>query len=121
LFNNPSSNSDSAGNFDFTPTSTFTFLANTRYWLLVDTNSGSYNWFCNTPNITPAGISGIVNNGYRFSTNGIIYSSGSKLFNSFQINATEVAAVPFEFNPALGLGVLGGAWLIRKRLKKKKV
>jgi hypothetical protein len=27
--------------------------------------------------------------------------------------------VPFEFNPALGIGILGGTWLLRTALKKK--
>ena len=43
-FLNPSSSSDTLNNFTFTPTSTFTFLADTRYWLLVDETAGSYDW-----------------------------------------------------------------------------
>jgi hypothetical protein len=29
-----------------------------------------------------------------------------------------VQAIPFEFNPVLGLGALGGFWLIHKRVKR---
>ena len=37
-------------------------------------------------------------------------------FNQFTINATPV---PFEFEPIGGVVLLGGAWLLRKRLMKK--
>ena len=30
-----------------------------------------------------------------------------------------VVAVPFDFNPQLGIAVLGGAWFVRRQLKKK--
>ncbi len=42
-------------------------------------------------------------------------------FTQWSFNVTEATPVPFEFSPALGLGVLGGAWLVRKALKKKSV
>lgn len=119
LFTNPTSSSDAAGNFDFIPTSTFTFLADTRYWLLVDATAGNYIWQANDPVITPIGIGGIVNNGYLFSgNNGSTYRSTSNL-NSFQINATEVTAVPFEFETAAGLVVFGGYFAIKQKFKKK--
>jgi hypothetical protein len=37
-------------------------------------------------------------------------------FNTLNLTATPI---PFEFNPTLGIGILGGVWLVRKRLKKK--
>ena len=40
-------------------------------------------------------------------------------FTQFTINATTAAAVPFEFEPTGGVVLLGGAWLLRKRLTKK--
>ncbi len=41
-------------------------------------------------------------------------------FTQFTINATtDAAAVPFEFEPTGGVVLLGGAWLLRKRLMKK--
>jgi hypothetical protein len=114
-FNNPSSNSVTVGNFVFSPNGSFTFLADTRYWLLVDATAGDYFWQPSNPGITPTGISGIVNNGYQFSNdNGSTYSS-SAIFNSFQI---EVTPVPFEFNPALGLGIVGSLVAAKKLIKR---
>ena len=43
-------------------------------------------------------------------------STGS--FTQFTINTT-ATAVPFEFEPTGGVVLLGGAWLLRKRLMKK--
>ncbi|PZU97120.1 MAG: hypothetical protein DCE90_08280 [Pseudanabaena sp.] len=118
LFNNPTSDSGAAGNFTFTPTSTFTFAADTRYWLLVDATAGSYNWRANSPGVTPTGISGITFNGGQLSTNNGTSYTSSAVFNSFDINATAIP-VPFEFEATGGLAMLGGAWLLRKHLKKK--
>ena len=113
--NTPSNNV--VGDFTFTPTSTFTFAADTRYWLLHDATAGSYLWGSNNPVITPTGISGITFNGYQVSTNnGGIYTNDTN-FSSFKINAT---AVPFEFEATGGLVMLGGAWLLHKHLQKKK-
>jgi hypothetical protein len=117
LFTNPSSSSDTVNNFNFTPTSTFTFLADTRYWLLADATAGSYDWKANTPAITPTGISGITLSGNQFSTNNGTSYSTSGVLNSFDIQATPV---PFDFDPSFGVAVLGGGWLLRKHLKKKK-
>lgn len=118
LFTNPTSSSDLINNFTFTPTSTFTFAANTRYWLLVDLTAGNYDWRANSPAVTPTGISGITFNGAQFSIdNGTSYTN-STLFNSFDINATAIP-VPFEFEATGGLAMLGGAWLLRRHLKKK--
>lgn len=47
----------------------------------------------------------------------VVYSSPADALASFQLTAA--TAVPFEFSPALGLGVLGGSWLVRKKLAKK--
>lgn len=119
LFNNPTSSINLVNNFTFTPTSTFTFAADTRYWILVDATAGAYDWRANSPAVTPTGISGITFNSYQLSgDNGSTYSN-SALFNSFDINATAVP-VPFEFEATSGLAMLGGAWLLRKHLQKKK-
>jgi len=118
VFANPFSSSNLSQDFVFTPASGFTFLADTRYWLLVDATAGDFVWAGNNPNRPIEGVSGIGFNGYQLSTNnGSSYVSESFQPN-FQINATEVQAVPFEFNPALGLGAIGGFWLVQKRLKK---
>jgi hypothetical protein len=120
LFTNPISSSDTVNNFTFAPTSTFTFLANTRYWLLVDATAGDYTWMGNSPNITPTGFSGITSNGYQASpNNGTTYFT-STVFNPFDIQATVATPVPFDFDPSFGVAVLGGGWLLRKHLKKKK-
>ncbi|MBD2151891.1 hypothetical protein H6F44_17425 [Pseudanabaena sp. FACHB-1277] len=117
-FTNPTSSSNAVGDFIFTPTSTFTFLPDTRYWLLVDATAGFYGWLSNFPYITPTGISGITHNGYqRSGDDGSNYFS-STTFSSFEIQATEV---PFEFEASGGLAILGGAWLLRKQLQKRKI
>ena len=38
----------------------------------------------------------------------------------FQANFSAATPVPFEFEPTGGLLVLGGGWLLRRHLKKKK-
>ncbi|MEI6427800.1 MAG: choice-of-anchor R domain-containing protein [Pseudanabaena sp. ELA607] len=94
MFTNPSSSSNKTNNFTFTPTSTITFKADTRYWLLVDATAGNYNWRANNAGITPTGISGITFDSYEFSANdGTTYTS-SLTFNSFNIQVTEVVATP---------------------------
>lgn len=114
FFNNPTSNSDAASDFTFTPTANFTFAADTRYWLLVDATSGIYNWNGSFPAVTPTGVA-------TFNSNQNSYDNGASYFNettgySFQVNAT---AVPFDFSPQFGIAVLGGGWLLRKRFFKK--
>lgn len=117
LFTNPTSSADTVNNFTFTPTSTFTFAADTSYWLLVDPAAGSFLWRGNDPNITPTGISGIRFNSYQISRdNGASYTSSS-IFSSFDINA---APVPFEFEATGSLALLGAGWLLHKHLQKKK-
>lgn len=122
LFTNPTSFSNNDGIFTFTPTSSFTFAADTRYWLEVSATSGDYLW--GTSNSTPpnnlinppTGIA--ASNGYRFSINsGGYFENPFALFGSFQVNATPV---PFDFSPQFGIAVLGGGWLLRKRFKKSK-
>ncbi|MDM3862912.1 MAG: hypothetical protein PT118_24515 [Aphanizomenon gracile PMC644.10] len=115
-FNNPSSGSDAVGNFNFTPTTNFTFLADTRYWLLMTVPSGSVGWRANSPSVAPTGISGMGYNGYVFTNNGVSYAN-STLLNSFQINATPV---PFESNAApAGMAIVFGAFMLRRRLQQR--
>jgi hypothetical protein len=45
-----------------------------------------------------------------------ISDNGSGNILEFQLRTTPI---PFEFNPTLGIGILGSVWLVRKRLKKK--
>ncbi len=120
-FTNPSSSNNAAATFNFTPTTTFTFLADTRYWLLVDATADNYAWLrSNNSSSSPTGISGIANNGFQFSpNNGASYSFLGGNTPIFGINATEVTAVPFEFSPVGDIAILGGLWLGSKILKKK--
>ncbi len=119
-FGKPESASDTAAAFTFTPTSTtFTFLADTRYWLLVDATAGSFGWVATTPSTPPTSDIGVTNITYRQSNdNGASYTS-SPTNSGFVINATAATPVPFDFDPSLGVAVLGGGWLLRKHLKKK--
>jgi hypothetical protein len=122
LFDKPNSSSNSGSPFTFNPQSTFTFLDDTRYWLLVDVTSGNFSWSQNpSGDANPTGISGITDIGYQGSdNNGGTYSANSTL-SAFNIDVTEVATpVPFDFDPSFGVAVLGGGWLLRKHLKKKK-
>ncbi|MEI6427798.1 MAG: choice-of-anchor R domain-containing protein [Pseudanabaena sp. ELA607] len=114
LFNNPSSSSNTINDFIFTPTSTFTLKADTRYWLRVSATSGNYNWLGNNPPTTPTGIA-VVESYQVSSNNGSSYSSSTNL-NILDIQATPI---PFDFDPSFGVAVLGGGWLLRKHLKKK--
>jgi hypothetical protein len=119
-FGRPDSAANPATAFTFTPTSTFTFLADTRYWLLVDVTAGNFRWVTTSPNTTPTSDIGVTNIAYSVSTNnGVNYTSGNAS-SGFVINATAATPVPFDFDPSLGVAVLGGGWLLRKHLKKKK-
>nr|WP_277873845.1 choice-of-anchor R domain-containing protein [Pseudanabaena sp. FACHB-1998] len=118
FFTNPTSNSDAASDFTFTPTANFTFAADTRYWLLVDATSGNYAWFGSFPAVAPTGVATF--DSYRSSNN-----NGGSYFNnanrySFQVNAIDATPVPFDFSPQFGIAVLGGGWLLRKKFKKSK-
>ena len=120
-FVRPTSNSDSSAAFTFTPTtSTFTFLADTRYWLLVDATAGSFGWGGTIPSTAPTSDIGVTDITYRFSNNNGVSYTNSTINYGFVINATAATPVPFDFDPSLGVAVLGGGWLLRKHLKKKK-
>jgi hypothetical protein len=59
---------------------------------------------------------------YNLFKNGSVYQISNDFGKSVTtptLNLTNVTPVPFEFNPALGIGILGGVWLVRKGLKKK--
>jgi hypothetical protein len=116
-FNKPSSNSDTAGDFNFTPTTAFIFLADTRYWLLMNVPTGSVRWTANDPSVTPTGISGMGYNGYMLTNNNGVSYANSTSFNSFQIDATPV---PFESNAApAGMAIVFGALMLRSKLRQR--
>ncbi len=121
LFTNPTSASDASSDFTFTPTSSFTFAANTKYWLLVDATSGNYNWngSFSFPPVAPTGVA-TFNSVQNSGNNGVSYINDTSRY-SFQVNATANAtAVPFDFSPEFGIAVLGGGWFLRKKFKKSK-
>lgn len=128
LFSKPSSASNAINLFTFTPTSTFTFLADTRYWLKVgaEATSGSFNWMNNGQGFTndPTGISGLTYDGYLQYNIHILEGDpyvASTNRPAFDIQVNQVATpVPFDFDPSFGVAVLGGGWLLRKHLKNKK-
>ncbi|MFO0148855.1 MAG: choice-of-anchor R domain-containing protein, partial [Microcystis sp.] len=81
------------------------------YWLYVISTSGSFVWRGSSPGITPTGIA--TSSGYRLSSGASF--SPSTVFNSFQINATEITG-PVASTPEpgaiaalslFGLGLLG--------------
>jgi subtilisin-like proprotein convertase family protein len=47
-------------------------------------------------------------------------ASDTGSFTQFSFNVTEATPVPFEFEGTGGLMVVGGVWLLRRHLKKKK-
>lgn len=112
---NPSPQGTGIFNYTFTPSSSFTFQAATKYWLYVTGSAGSYDWMASSPAVTPTGFANFGE--FAFSSNGGSSFSPSNVgFNSFEINATPVsAAVPFEFNSLIGLfGFFGGSFVLRK-------
>jgi hypothetical protein len=104
--------------FTFTPLSAFSFAPNTTYWLVLSaTTSNIYNWVQLQNNRTPTSTQGWSFNRYEFSTNGGTTWNTSSIQNAFQIDATEIAPVPFAFTPIPGLivsGIIGAARRARK-------
>ncbi|TRU99084.1 MAG: PEP-CTERM sorting domain-containing protein [Microcystis wesenbergii Mw_QC_S_20081001_S30D] len=110
-FTNPTAQGSGIFNYTFTPTAPFTFIAGTKYWLSFQSSSGNFVWRFSVPSTTPTGIA--TSSGNRFG-NGSSFSNSS-LFNSFQINATEITG-PVASTPEptaiaalslFGLGLLG--------------
>ena len=112
-FTNPTPQGLGVFNYTFTPTGPLTFAAGTKYWLYVTSTSGGFDWSGSIPGITPTGIA--TSSGYRFSNDGGSSFFSSTVFNSFQINATEITG-PVASTPEpsaiaalslFGLGLLG--------------
>ncbi|MDJ0671631.1 MAG: choice-of-anchor R domain-containing protein [Microcystis sp. M53598_WE2] len=112
-FTNPTPQGAGNFNYTFTPTSPFTFTAGTKYWLYVASTSGSLTWNGSFPSKTPTGIA--TPSGSRFSNDSGASFNNSSIFNSFQINATEITG-PVARTPEpsaiaalslFGLGLLG--------------
>jgi hypothetical protein len=117
-FANPTT--DGLNNFNFTPTSTFTFRAATRYWLVVNASVGGFNWLASLNGVNPTGPVNFTSNGFRISTDSGSNYGESFLRNSFTIEGTLVNPIPFEFNPCSGIIGLGGIWLGIRSISKLK-
>nr|WP_228021175.1 choice-of-anchor R domain-containing protein [Microcystis sp. LEGE 08355] len=112
-FTNPTPQGAGTFNYTFTLTSPFTFTAGTKYWLYVASTSGNFIWNASFPSQTPTGIA--TSSGSRFSNDSGASFNNSSIFNSFQINATEITG-PVASTPEpsaiaalslFGLGLLG--------------
>ncbi|UXE59719.1 MAG: hypothetical protein KA717_28845 [Woronichinia naegeliana WA131] len=104
-FTNPVGQGTPIVNYNFTPTTSFTFLANTRYWLYLSASTGSFTWRGSSDgtNNTPSGIATF--GAYRVTTDGGATFSGSTVRNTFGIDVT---AVPWETSDAvLPLSIIG--------------
>ncbi len=116
----PFSSSNATNTFTFTPSTPFTFRANTRYWLLVDAAQGFFFWAVNGSNPGrdySSDVIGVTTVGFVTSgNNGASYDSGFGAFRpGLRIRATAVP-VPFEFHGGAGLTLLVAAgWLARRR------
>lgn len=51
--------------------------------------------------------------------NGTTAEVSNTNFAITQFTTIASVPVPFEFSPTLGIGILGGAWLVRRKLRKK--
>ena len=110
-FTNPTPQGEGVFNYTFTPTGPLTFTAGTKYWLYVTSASGEFSWNASGPSTTPTGIA--TSSGARFASGASFFDS--TVFNSFQINATEITG-PVASTPEpgaiaalslFGLGLLG--------------
>lgn len=91
--------------YTFTPTTSFTFLANTRYWLYLSASAGNFTWRGSDDGATntPSGIATF--GAYRQTINGGTSFSAGTNFNTFAVDAT---AVPWETSDAvLPLSIIG--------------
>jgi hypothetical protein len=106
-FTNPAGQGPATSTYNFTPTTSFTFLANTQYWLYLSASaaSGNFTWrgSNDAATNTPSGIATF--GAYRQTINGGTSFSNGSDFNSFAVNAT---AVPWETSDAvLPLSIIG--------------
>lgn len=99
-----------------TPITPFTFVANTRYFILLDSPGNTFSWRTNTLDAAPTGFGGTTFDGYQLSTNNGTSYTPSTINNTFVVNAEPV---PYEFETAAGLVAFGGFFMLRKSLKKR--
>ncbi len=124
-FTNPAGKGAATSLYTFTPTTSFTFLANTKYWLYLSASAGSgnFSWRGSDDGATntPSGIATF--GAYRQTTDaGANFTAGNN-FNSFAVNATPVpwetsdAVVPLGFI-CFGLMAGGKRFLALKKSQK---
>jgi hypothetical protein len=89
---------------------------NIEYTAVVDGAANSLLYNFNDPYMLANDVykdGGLITNG----TDASYYSTVDLVFKG---NFSSATPVPFEFDPTGGLLVLGGGWLLRRHLKKKK-
>jgi hypothetical protein len=108
--------------YRFISNSSFTFQPSNTYWLYLSIaassgNLGSIIWRSSLPTTTPVGVAAF--GGYRFSNNAGVSFGNSNVFNSFQVNATEVSvAVPEPLTILGAIAAVGFGSAFKRRLNK---
>jgi hypothetical protein len=122
-FTKPTSSSDTINSFTFTPTSPFTFLADTSYWLELSNSTGLFSWRSSNPTIRPTGIPGITFNRTAYSfDSGFSYIEIPDIIGNSQINVTAAGAATALPEPTSLPGyivLLGGLLAARKIVKSR--
>jgi len=107
---NPAFGAVGIANYDFTPSGSFTLLANTTYWLVASgtVNGDRYDWKASSPGVTPTGLA--THAGATFGTAGLPPTGTSSILNSYALNGSLVPTPA-----ALALIGLGGLARSRRR------
>lgn len=101
-FSNPVLGTDSLTDFVFAAAANTILSANTTYWIVVQSLSGTFNWRRNNPSTLPTGEFSYA--GTRFNGNPPTQVSNTYQYG-IQLNGSSVAAVPL---PASALLLLTG-------------
>jgi hypothetical protein len=79
------------GNYSFTPSSAFTLVNGTTYWMVLHNAApiaNSFRWMASTPSVTPTGIATTA--GYRFSNGPPPPTGNSTTFNTYSVTGSVV-------------------------------
>jgi len=88
---NPTFTIGGVATYVFTPPSQLTLQAGQTYWVLIyndSAGSDSFEWYANSPAITPTGIA--TSAGYRYSTGPPPPTGTSSYYNSYEVNGSLV-------------------------------